>query len=109
VLRDDMGIEPSAQYAKGQSHDNCRGACFRQGIAGWVTLYHQDYAHFAEWRDWEAMMRERVGDHAILRDRTGGGTRPLPLAELERRMSTQPGLFLPGMDGDDREGCFCVA
>lgn len=111
VLRDDMGIAPSAQYAKGLSHDNCGGACFKQGIEGWVTLYHADYRLFAEKRDWEAMMRERpkLGRYAILRDRRGGTMRPLTLAELEARIVANPSLFPPGGDGDDREGCFCAA
>lgn len=50
-------------------------------------------------------MRELVGPHAILRDRTGNGTAPLPLVELRRRVKGQPDT----VDLFDIGGCGCFA
>ena len=83
------GIEPSAVYAAGAGHDNCGGACVKQGIGDWVRLYDQDRARFELVRDWEQAQRAKGGaraNRAILRDSTGGTTRPMTLAELEQRI-----------------------
>ncbi len=56
------------------------------------------------WNYHEKLLREELGDVAILRDRTGGVTRPLTLAELEERIKADP-----QKEFDDWGGCGCFA
>lgn len=98
------GIRIPRLYRMGFSHNNCGGRCFRQGRRGFQILRRELPDRFRALRDWE--QRPRNGAQAgrtILRDRRGGVTRPLSLADLERMdcESPQIGMF------EDRESCLC--
>lgn len=80
-----LGIRPPLLYELGFKHNNCSGACVRAGHGQWrhlLATLPERYAH-AEAKEGE--LRELLGDVAILRDRRGGTSRPLPLSELRAR------------------------
>ncbi|MEW1837493.1 LAGLIDADG family homing endonuclease [Nonomuraea angiospora] len=81
---------------------NCGGACVRGGQAQWARLLEADPERFAAEEAEEQQLRTYLGkDVAILRDRKGGTTKPLPLTELRRRVSGGQ------VDADDWGGCGC--
>lgn len=80
------GIAPPRLYAMGFAHNNCGGGCVKAGIGHFAHLYRTLPLVFATWEAEEAKLREQLGDVAILRDRTGGTTRPLPLSALRFRL-----------------------
>lgn len=99
------GIEPPRLYAQGFPHNNCGGACIKQGQREWLRLRVHNPQLFAKYRDWELAMRERVGDYAFLRETRDGVRYPLPLAELEKRVTeTVEGEAMQ----EDLFGCFCA-
>lgn len=97
------GIARPRLYRKGYAHNNCGGGCIKAEIGHFVHLKREDPPMFAHWKEGENLLREELGDVAILRDRSGGQVRPLPLAELEERIESgyQPDLFEIG-------GCGCM-
>ena len=95
------GIAMPRLYSKAYSHNNCGGACVRAGQGAWLHLLRDNPDLYAEWEAWEQEMRVAVGPYAILRDRSGGLSRPLPLLELRRRSTTEVDLF-------DIGGCGCA-
>ncbi|HEY8985540.1 MAG TPA: hypothetical protein VIU15_38965 [Streptomyces sp.] len=79
------GIEPPRLYGLGFGHNNCGGLCVRGGHRHWahvLDVFPDRYAH-AERQ--EQQLRAELGDVAILRDRTGGTSRPLTLTEFRER------------------------
>lgn len=97
-------IEPPELYARGFPHANCGGACVRGGQAQWELLLRTDRDRYLRWEDEEEKTRGQLGkDVSILRDRTGGTTKALPLHVFRERLDSQPGLF----DCDDWGACGC--
>ncbi len=96
------GIAEPRLYGMGFVHNNCGGACVKAGQAQWAHLLDVFPERFASWEAHEQSMRAMLGeDVAILRDRRGGQTRPLPLIELRRRVQGDD------VDRDDWGGCGC--
>lgn len=95
------GIEPPRLYSMGFDHNNCGGACVKAGQGQWAHLLRLFPDRFASWEAHEQTMRERHGDIAILRDRRGGVTKPLPLTVLRRRIEADD------VDTLDWGGCGC--
>lgn len=96
------GIQPPRLYGMGFAHNNCGGGCVRSGQAQFALLYEKLPDTFADWRAGEDRLRNFLGkDVAILRDRRGGETKPLPLHEFEKRITPR--------DYDEFEfgGCGC--
>jgi len=99
------GVEPPRLYRLGFDHNNCGGACVKAGQASWALLLEAMPERYAAHERREQELRDYLGkDVAILRDRTGGRTRPLTLREFRERRQAgwQCDLF-------DRGGCGCVA
>lgn len=97
------GVEPPRLYGMGFPHNNCGGGCVKAGQGHFALLWRALPERFAEWERHEADLRRELGDVAILRDRTGGVTQPLTLADLRERLeagSDQIDLFEFG-------GCGC--
>jgi len=97
------GLTPPLAYAEGRPHNNCGGFCVRAGQGEFARLFRQHPDRYAYHERREGEMRELLGDVAILRDRGGGGTRPLPMAEFRERLvagDDQLDLF-------DSGGCGC--
>lgn len=102
-----VGLEPPRMYDLGFVHNNCGGACVKAGQAQWAHLLRVFPDRYASWEAYEQAMRAEHGDIAILRDRRGGVTRPLPLTVLRQRIEAstpQCALF----DTDDWGGCGCM-
>lgn len=99
------GIEPPRLYALGFAHNNCGGGCVKAGIGHFKLLLDKLPEVYEEWERNEQEMREYLGkDVAILRDRSGGGVRPLPLLELRQRVE---GKTIE-VDETDIGGCGCA-
>ena len=96
------GLRKQYLYENGSPHANCGGGCVKMGQGGFARLYQTAPHTFAEWERNEAALREQLGDVAILRDRTGGHTRPMPLSELRERIEARGTL-----DMFDIGGCGC--
>jgi len=96
------GIRPPRLYEMGFPHNNCGGGCVRAGQAQFALLLEKKPETYAEWESEEAGLRRFLGkDVAILRDRTGGKVRPLPLTEFRARVA--PKQF----DEFEFGGCGC--
>lgn len=99
------GVDPPILYDEGFAHNNCGGRCVRQGQAGWRHLLLRRRESFLECEREEEAMRQFLGKNvAILRDRRGGKSVPLPLVELRRRVEAGEGCDLL----DWGEGCKCM-
>ncbi|MFE9192042.1 hypothetical protein ACFYL6_20800 [Micromonospora sp. NPDC007208] len=102
------GIEMPRLNRLGFPHNNCGGACIRGGQAQWVQLLRTFPERYAAKEAHEQRMRDLLGaDVSILKDRTGGQTKTLPLTVLRRRVESQPtqgDLF----DEFDWGGCGCL-
>lgn len=93
------GLEPPRLYAMGFAHNNCGGFCVRAGQGHFATLLRQMPERYAEHERREQELRDMLGkDVAILRDRTGGTTRGMPLSEFRQRQE---------VDEDEIGGCGC--
>jgi hypothetical protein len=98
------GIEPPQLYRQGFAHANCSGGCVKAGQGQFVHLLRTRPEVFAEWEQEEQGLREHLGKPvAILRDRTGGQTRPMTLRELRQREANTPDQ----LDLLDVGGCGC--
>jgi hypothetical protein len=97
------GIRRPRLYDMGFPHGNCGGFCVRAGQAHFRLLLETMPERYAYHERQEAEFRRRFGrDVAVLKDRRGGKTVPLPLAEFRRRVEAggQCDLFEWG-------GCGC--
>ena len=97
------GLRPPRLYGLGFAHNNCGGGCVKAGIGQFVQLHAALPAVYAEWERNEEALRAELGDASILRDRTGGNTTPLTLADLRARI--EAGASLPLWDVG---GCACL-
>lgn len=95
------GIRPPRLYEMGFPHNNCGGACVKAGHAQWRLLLRTNPARYAQEEARECELRGLLGDVAILRDRRGGRTRPLPLSVLRERTPVASG------EDDEWGGCGC--
>lgn len=97
----DCGIPPPRLYRLGFPHNNCGGACVRGGHAQWARLLDVFPERYAQAEAAEERLRTQLGkDVSILRDRSGGTSTPLPLAEFRTRNRPQQDVF-------DWGGCGC--
>jgi hypothetical protein len=80
-----LGVRPPRLYELGFSHNNCGGVCVRAGQRHWIHLLRTFPDRYADAEHAEEHLRAQLGDVAILRERRGGQSRPLTLAELRRR------------------------
>ena len=104
----EAGVAQPRLYALGAPHNNCGGLCVRAGHAHFKWALDAVPEVYAEWEEREQEMRELVGsDVAIMRDRSGGGSRPLTMVEFRERVESdragQLNLF------DDWGACGCMS
>ena len=101
---DREGIARPRLYAMGFAHNNCGGFCVKAGQGHFKQLLDVLPERYAYHEAKEEEMRVFLGkDIAILRDRTGGTSRPLTLRELRERVETGKAV-----DAYDIGGCNCV-
>lgn len=99
------GLTPPPLTELGFPHSNCAGACVKAGQKQWARLLRLRPEVYAEWeRQEERFRREKGKDVAILRDRRGGPTKPLPLRVFRERLEANPQLAL----FDEGEACSCM-
>lgn len=96
------GLPISGLYEDGFDHDNCAGRCVKAGQAHYAKLLQLRPETYADVEARESKMRARLGNISILRDRTGGVTKPLPLDEF--RLRVHAGQF----DKLDYGACSCL-
>lgn len=100
-----LGIAVPVLYLEGFEHNNCGGGCVKAGQAHWARLYHTRPATYAMWEAREQAFIAHIGKVAtILKDRRGGKTKPLSLAEFRRRLERGETF-----DRTDWGGCGCFA
>jgi len=95
-----LGIDPPKMYALGFEHANCGGCCVKGGQGQWARAR----VAFPDRYDWHARQEELTRKHlgsnvTVLRDRIGGDTKPLTLAEFRDR---------GGQPKDDLFSCACM-
>jgi hypothetical protein len=99
------GLRPPRLYAEGFRHNNCGGFCVKGGQASFALLLRQRPERYRYHERREQELREALGkDVAILRDRTGGETKPLTLRRFRRRLECDPAAFDRGQWG----ACSCM-
>lgn len=99
-----LGIKPPRLYEMGFSHNNCGGFCVKAGHGQFAKLLEAMPARYADHEAQEEAFRARLGkDVAILRDRAGGETKPLPLRVLRERIEAGHEVDLFDIGGCD---CF---
>ncbi|WP_329089330.1 YfjI family protein [Streptosporangium sp. NBC_01469] len=97
-----VGLATPRLYELGFPHNNCGGACVRGGQAQWAHLHNVNPERFATEEAHEQQLRAHLGkDVAVLRERIGGVTYPLPLIELRQRITGG------AVDTNDWGGCGC--
>lgn len=101
------GLKPTRMYGLGFEHANCGGACVKGGQAQWARLLEVFPERFARAEAAEQKMRRLLGkDVSILRDRTGGDTKPLTLTVLREGIEASRSQQ-PTFDELDWGGCGC--
>lgn len=84
------GVAPPRLYGMGFPHNNCGGACVKAGHAQWQLLLAEKPELYAEWEANEQKFRNEINPGvSILRDRVGGVTTPLTLAEFRERIEAK--------------------
>ena len=90
VLLEECGVAEPRLYALGAPHNNCGGLCVRAGHAHYKWALRAIPDTYAEWEDKEEELREFLdADVAILRDRSGGGSRPITLKDFRLRIESE--------------------
>lgn len=97
------GLRRQVLYEAGAAHANCGGGCVKMGIGGFARLLRSMPDTFREWEENEQALRDELGDVSILRDRSGGETKPLTLRMLRERIEAGYQLDLFAIGGC---GCF---
>lgn len=99
------GIKPPRLYEMGFPHNNCGGFCIKAGQAHFKLLLEKMPERYMKHEAMERIFRRAVGkDVAILRDRTGGTTKPLTLEELRHRVESSCEI-----DKHEWGGCGCFS
>lgn len=101
------GIKAPRLYAEGFPHNNCGGVCVRAGQAQFAHLLRVRPESYRIAEEQELEWQGAIGsDATILRDRTGGDTKPMTLRAFRHGIEAgaQPDLF--GFGGC---GCFVDA
>lgn len=100
-----LGIRRPLLYDLGFGNNNCGGACVKAGHAAWARLLRTCRALFLWWERKETEFIAWIGNPraSILRDRRGGVTRPLTLANFRRMIEVGSDLTEMLLVSD--EGC----
>jgi 3'-phosphoadenosine 5'-phosphosulfate sulfotransferase (PAPS reductase)/FAD synthetase len=104
----EYNIKEPRLYNLGFPHNNCGGACVKQGLAGWATLLEKLPAVFeaAETRMEQAMATIGPTARPFLRKTINGVTTYLTLREFRERYQAGDIKIDPYEDGAGSCGCF---
>lgn len=88
-----IGLIIPRAYTLGFPHNNCGMRCVRAGISHWVHLYHVLPENYFDWEREEASAIEELRGRgiewlSILKDRRGGMTKSMTLADLRIRIES---------------------
>lgn len=98
------GIKPPRLYEMGFPHNNCGGFCVKAGQGAFALLLEHMPQRYAEHEAEERALRQVLGGKvSILRDRRGGTTKPMTLADFRRRLESGEKA-----DKFDLGGCGCA-
>lgn len=103
------GLRRPRLYDLGMAHNNCGGGCVKAGQGHFARLLRVLPEVYAEWEEHEQGMRDYLAreDATILRDRTGGTTKPMTLTVFRRRIEAVP-ENLDLFDRHEIGGCGCA-
>lgn len=105
AIVEDDGLKLPRLYKMGFPHNNCGGFCVKAGHATFALLLANFPGRYAAHEAREEEFRRRTGkDVAIMRDRRGGETVPLPMRTFRERLQAHPSMF----DPFDFGGCNCM-
>lgn len=100
-----IGIAVPSMYYDGFSHGNCGGFCINGGTGHFARLYTADPDRYRYHEAREQQFQERTGTtHTVLKDRRGGVSRPMTLADFRERL--ERGEVYDELDAG---GCGCFA
>ncbi len=74
-------------YERGFQHNNCGGACVRQGVGEWRRLQQWDPERYASYEQWEQEQRNQGGPRAersFASRQQHGVKQPITLAQIRR-------------------------
>jgi 3'-phosphoadenosine 5'-phosphosulfate sulfotransferase (PAPS reductase)/FAD synthetase len=98
------GLKPPRLYDFGFPHANCGGFCIKAGQAQFALLLRTFPERYAEHEREEESMRNLVGDHSIMSDRSGDGQKKvLTMRMLRERIEAQQPI-----DEFEWGGCGCA-
>lgn len=95
-------IEPPRLYQWGFPHNNCGGFCCKSGQASLKLLLIHLPQRYAFHEEQEQLIRNELGNVAVMRDRTGGNVRPLTMKEFRQRFESTGEC-----DETDKGACSC--
>lgn len=99
------GIKPPRLYEMGFPHGNCGGFCVKAGMANAALLYRKNRPRYMYHAAKEAQFRAEINPKiTILRDRSGGTTKPITFYKFADRLERGEGY-----DRDEWGGCGCFA
>ena len=105
-LADAEGLKPPRLYDMGFAHANCGGFCVKAGHSAFRHLLKHFPDRYAYHEQKEQEMRAYLDkDVAIMRDRTGGKSKPMTMEEFRSKQA--PGTSQLSLE--DWGGCNCFA
>ena len=106
ALADAEGLKPPRLYDMGFAHANCGGFCVKAGHSAFRHLLKHFPERYAYHEQKEQEMRAYLDkDVAIMRDRTGGKSKPMTMEEFRSKQA--PGTSQLSLE--DWGGCNCFA
>ena len=99
------GLRLPRLYPMGFPHNNCGGFCVKAGQASFALLLETMPERYAAHEAKEEAFRAFIGkDVSIMRDRSGGKSKPLTMRAFRERHEREPML----VDRSDLGGCTCM-
>lgn len=99
------GLKLPRLYKMNFPHNNCGGFCIKAGHGTFALLLNNFPNRYLKHEQKERDFRAKTGkDVSIMRDRTGGVTKPLTMEAFRRRVESDPA----SIDMFDLGGCNCM-
>jgi nicotinic acid phosphoribosyltransferase len=86
----DNNIEIPLLYSLGFSHNNCGARCIKAGATHWVQVLKTLPNRFKEMKNFELMMRDKIGDYSYLKKQRNNIKGPYTLEQLENDFKDKP-------------------
>jgi len=99
----DNNIEIPLLYSLGFSHNNCGARCVKAGQGHWINVLKTLPKRFKQMKEFELMMREKIGDYSYLKISRNNIRKSYTLKQLEKDYLKRP----EQLDLFDIGGCGC--